>query len=235
MDPEGSEYRGILRLAQAVQRDVAERITGVLDALSDPYLMRARVESTRIKELSSIRRKASQHGWSFREAASKARDIVGFRVVCHNLQDLDRVADLLSKSFRNDGDVTVIDYVRHPRGSDYRAVHLVVRVPARLGSEAQDVHCEIQIRSLVQHAWAELSRADFYASEDQIPASLLRKMKELSNLLARADKAADEIRKQVAKPRRGRRPRPGATLSDSAVAFIFERAFGRHPQTTYFR
>ncbi len=225
---ESEAYSKVRRLAEHALADLRQRILKAVGALGDPNLVRARLADPRIKSPSSLIRKAQQHGWNFEESLSKAWDLVGLRLVCHNLQDVRRVADLLEESLRLDGlTVKRHDYVARPKTSGYRAIHLVFPMRVALGSNEADLGCEIQIRSLLQDSWAELSRADVYSGA--VPPSIENRMKALSKLLARADATADKMRNDIARPRRGRRPISGKPLTDAAIAFLFREHFGDDP------
>jgi len=61
------------------------------------------------------------------------------------------------------------DYAATPTISGYRAVHLILEVETRLGEEGtQVVSCEVQLRTMLQDAWARISHATLYrAKEDR--------------------------------------------------------------------
>jgi putative GTP pyrophosphokinase len=50
--------------------------------------------------------------------------------------------------------VSQYDYVRHPKPSGYRSIHLVYRYKARGGSPYDGLLLELQLRTRVQHSWA---------------------------------------------------------------------------------
>lgn len=225
---EAEAYLRVTSLAEYALAALKEKILEAVGALGDPNLVRARLAESRIKSRSSLVRKAQQHGWSFEESLSKAQDLVGLRLVCHNLQDTRRVADLLETSLRRDGlTVNRNDYVATPKPSGYRAIHLTFPMRIAFGNKEADIGCEIQIRSLLQHSWAELSRADVYS--DEVSPSIKARMKALSKHLASADATADRMRNDIARPRRGRRPTSGQPLTAAAVAFLFRERFGEDP------
>jgi hypothetical protein len=120
-----------------------------------------------------------------------------------------------------------LDYIRTPKSDGYRAIHLNFRFPVKLGPIEGQLGCEIQIRSLLQHSWAELSRADFYASDDEIPPPVARKMKRLSKQLEEADITADSIRSQLARRRTGTKPDTDQVVSAPTLAFIYRQHFGQ--------
>jgi ppGpp synthetase/RelA/SpoT-type nucleotidyltranferase len=225
-------FEQVYPMAEIAERDLKRRVADALRSLGDPNLVRARFDEARIKDLDSIERKARQNGWSGKDALQKATDLVGLRVVCNNLQDVRRAAELIKSALKVEGIRTFEqDYITQPRKDGYLAIHLDVRVPTRLHKQELNVGCEIQIRSLLQDAWARLSHADIYGSNVDIPDRLLRKLRRLSRQLADADGAADLIRNEMARPRRGHKPSKGAKLTRSAIAFLYRRAFGEEPAT----
>lgn len=218
-------YERLRRLGDIARQDVDRRIRATLDALGDPVLIRAVSAPARVKSLSSLIRKARQQNWSVLEAFGKAQDFVGCRLVCNNLQDALRAADLLQSSLEQDGfGVRRKDLISRPSRDGYRALHLIFSVPVRIGEDEANLGCEIQVRSLLQDAWAQLSRADIYSSLTSAP--IRRRMAKLSRLLAGADAEADLIRTELSRPRRGRKPPAGSPLTASSVAFLYRRAFG---------
>jgi ppGpp synthetase/RelA/SpoT-type nucleotidyltranferase len=226
----GLSYEQARLLAEIAERDLKRRIADALRSLGDPNLVRARFDETRIKELDSLRRKARRNGWNEADAIRNATDLVGLRIVCNNLQDVRRAVDLIKASFKADGiNTSEQDYITSPGKRGYRAIHLDVRVPTGLHNDRLDVGCEVQVRSLLQDAWARLSHADVYGSNIEIAERMLRRLERLSEQLAGADGKADIIRNEMAKPRSGRKPAKGAKLNPQSVAFLYRRAFNEDP------
>lgn len=86
-DPALKSYARVTRLAEHAVGDLRQRVMDAIADLGDPYLVRAQMDKPRIKTHESLARKAKQHGWTLQQAISKAQDLVGLRLVCHNLQD----------------------------------------------------------------------------------------------------------------------------------------------------
>lgn len=218
----GPALVGCKREARGVLRDL---LRGVLNA----HLVRARLQESRIKRLSSIQRKAQKNGWAERDAIRNTPDLVGFRIVCNNLEDLKRIRDLILESsrFRSVGDQAIQDFVNSPQDSGYRALHLNV-VFEVTGPKPTPVACEIQIQTLAQDMWARLAHYDIYKHGETVPPHILKSSERLASLLAVADEIAQDIREQVSQPLAGVQE-PGDQVKPEALAFVYRRAFGSDP------
>lgn len=221
-------YEEAHRLATLAITDLERQIGSSLTKLGDPHLIRARMSPPRIKTLESLRRKAAEREWSVSQALARARDVIGFRIVCNNLQDARRAYELLRRALTSAGlKLGSHDYVKQPRPDGYRAIHLWFPYEIQVGVTRMTLHCEVQIHSLLQDAWAKLSRMDIYRTDARPP--LAKAMKQLSDRLHKADKLADGIRSRLARPHRGRKPAAGAPITAPAVAFLYRHAFGADP------
>ncbi|MEK6279047.1 MAG: hypothetical protein AABN95_01710 [Acidobacteriota bacterium] len=76
---------------------------------------------------------------------TQVQDIAGCRLIVSEMVDQDRVVRSIERLFEN---AIVVDRREHP-SHGYRAVHVIVKHSDKL--------VEIQIRTLLQHVWAELS------------------------------------------------------------------------------
>ena len=98
----------------------------------------------RLKELPTIVRKLDREG--NRVQLSTMEDVAGARVVVDTVQQLRRLEDRwLDARFPMHRHR---DYIDEPPSSGYRGVHLVL--------EHRDRLVEVQLRSRIQHRWAEL-------------------------------------------------------------------------------
>lgn len=224
------KYEKMLPFMDAASKELGKLLTEALSNLGDPHLVRARVDSRRIKTLASLKRKAGEHSWTVENALDKAIDLVGFRVVCNNLQDVERAASVLASSLKTKGiPVTIQDLIKNPTRTGYRASHLRIRFSVEIAGEKRTIGCEVQIRSLLQHAWAELSRADVYTKETELAPSLVRSMERLAQQIHVADQIANDIREEIARPHEGKPPKDGSDLTGSSIAFLYQQAFGAQP------
>lgn len=222
------KYGKACELAETIVRLVAKSLSSALEQIGNPDLVKAVFDKPRIKLLTGVVRKAQEHGWSPEEAIEKCGDFVGFRVVCNNLQDVYRAADLFERALRQRGLATERqDYIEKPKETGYRAIHIACPIDVAFAGDKMTLWCEVQVRTRLQDSWGNLSREELYRRK--VPDRLLKRMTELSDTLARADAVAEEIRVEVSKPRKGERPEPGGPITASAISFIFHRAFSTDP------
>lgn len=102
----------------------------------------------RLKKWPTIIDKLQRHGTM---RLSAMQDIGGLRVVLPNQDRVDSVADRLRRNWRT-WLVAEDDYVREPKESGYRAIHLVVL--------QNDRRIEIQLRTPWQDLWAQSAEED---------------------------------------------------------------------------
>src|SRR5690242_1356788 len=143
MSTTNDPYLTALPLLEAARADVFRRVQGALAGLDQPTLARARSVHGRIKELTSLERKARKHGWTIPQALEQAPDLVGLRVVCFNLRDARKAADAIEVALKADSiPVSRQDYSEEPKESGYRAIHLNIQFTVTLGTLTRSVGCE---------------------------------------------------------------------------------------------
>ena len=204
-------------------------LLNVLGRIEDRKLVRAKFDNVRPKSLSSLKRKARSAGWSVDEALSQCPDLVAGRVVCNNVEDVYRFEALLRECLSiESGPPKRQDYIDQPKHG-YRALHLSFRLNAGQGFEYVMIPCEVQIRSRLQDAWAEIVHADIY-KQGNLPPDLRDRAGDLSRLLATAEEIAGDIRaraRQLTEPPE-EQPQLDQVLAEG-LAYIFKDVFGRAP------
>ncbi len=105
----------------------------------------------RIKRLSSIEAKLVRFP---KMNLSQMQDIGGCRSVVSNVAMVRAVVDLHRKSDVKHKLLRVDDYLTMPQPSGYRGVHLIYRYFSDRSETYNGLQIEIQIRSVLQHAWA---------------------------------------------------------------------------------
>lgn len=140
-----------------------------------------------------LRRKVGRY-----QVLSDVTDLVGLRVITYFESDVAAVSRLVESCWDVDWDHSIDkSKVHDPDRFGYMGVHYVVRPPAGQPEFAQllegatdgrsDFRFEIQIRSILQHAWAEIEHDLGYKNREAVPREVRRRFYRLAGLLEMAD------------------------------------------------
>jgi putative GTP pyrophosphokinase len=131
------------------------------------------------------------------------KDFVGLRIVTYYPDDVSRIADLLKDEFVIDKEHSRDEFAQlNVDEFGYRSIHLVVRLKKPRTSLPEwnaflSLCAEIQIRSVLQHAWASISHKLDYKTAAQAPPELRRQLFRLSALLELADQEFRSLREDI--------------------------------------
>jgi len=159
--------------------------------------VRARITDSRVKRPAKLWRRAQEAGLGVEEAFTKVKDILGIRIVCNNLSDVQALIEMIHTEGGYLSIKEVKDMVADPSPSGYRATHVLTEVSGPHAPGGIPTPCEVQIRTLAQDAWARISRADLY--DKQVPASIEKLTQALSKQLSGIDEIAQHIREELTK------------------------------------
>jgi ppGpp synthetase/RelA/SpoT-type nucleotidyltranferase len=186
------EYRECLPLFQEAEKRQMEAIR---DYLSKAGIRIAGLES-RIKTESSLTGKLILKGSKYKSLAD-ITDILGFRVITFYPDDVDKVASVIDRYYEVDWDNSVDKRKLHDIDSfGYLSLHYVCRMPD------MPYRMEIQMRTLMQHAWANMYHDIGYKSGVEIPKEYIRNMNRLAGMLELVDAEFSRIRMEVTDYRR---------------------------------
>ena len=82
------------------------------------------------------------------------QDIGGLRVVVHDIDAVKKLEKLYDKGQFKHQLQKKDDYIKSPKDSGYRSIHLVYKTVYPQGNEHSDLLIELQIRTELQHVWA---------------------------------------------------------------------------------
>ena len=145
-------------------------------------------------------------------------DLVGLRVTCNNKSDVQRVMEAIGLlPIYQDGSEPVLaredgslrDYIKNPKESGYRAMHVNLCTSVPSGLSRKVVTCELQVRTLLQDGWGELTHEDTYKAGSSPPPLVAMLSRRMADLLATVDGIADDVSQELDRP-------PSANFSDSS-------------------
>ena len=159
---------------------------------------------SRVKKLSNFIGKLEKLGWpEFYLPTEIVHDLIGARIICWFYEDCYGLLEFLKDSKRLEIRLdTIEDYNKSPKPSGYRAVHLLCNVTYdqvihRLKKHeivAGIMSCEIQIRTIFQDAWGELTHQMHYKVDAKLRRQYNKLVASLADRLAEEDKATAAIR-----------------------------------------
>lgn len=133
----------------------------------------------RVKTLDSALRKLKEKGFSLTTESLKenVRDYAGVRLVCPFIDDVYDIVGLIKSSDLIDV-YEVKDYIKKPKESGYKGVHLLVKVPVPVNNEIKMVKSEIQVRTLSMDAWSAIEeRVKYLAKNNNLTPKQIRQLK----------------------------------------------------------
>jgi putative GTP pyrophosphokinase len=202
--------------AYAIKRPVYDEFSAHLADLLRDLIRNAGVGvhavEKRAKSMESFREKINRSGKLYANPLQDVSDLAGVRVILYYEEDVRKVCKLLEKEFIIERSQSV-DKAKL-LGEDqfgYLSVHYVVKLAkSRQGlpgwATYKELKAELQVRTVLQHAWAAFSHKLQYKKESQIPKQNRRRLVRLAGLLELADDEFSDLKKQlVATSRRNKR------------------------------
>lgn len=189
-----SEYNRICEKYRALAANLHQALKGFLndagiDILDVQY---------RVKGFDSLYEKIQRKG--YRRPFEEVEDICGLRIICYYPSDLDKISKLIDSEFDVLQSIDKADLLE-PDRFGYRSLHFIVSVrkewlnaPNYRGLSG--LKAEIQVRTILMHAWADVEHKLAYKKEEHAPPQLRRKLSQLSALFEVADQQLDSLREE---------------------------------------
>ncbi len=153
---------------------------------------------SRTKDAQSFRDKASRPTKSYANPLEEITDLSGIRVISYYQDEADKIGSMIESEFVIDLENSV---VHRPEGAEfgYLSRHYVVQLSSSRAQLTEwqgfsTFKAEVQVRTVLQHAWAAVSHKLQYKREDDVPVPLRRKLFRLSALFELADDEFMSIR-----------------------------------------
>lgn len=154
---------------------------------------------SRIKSPESIIDKLQRKQYPLeRQSLEKLNDIAGLRVICHYINDIQYISQLL---IMHDDIILVkkMNYIDYPKDTGYRSLHLVLEVPVYLKSGKMKLPVEIQMRTIAMDFWASLEHEILYKNKDQVSQDICEELQQCASRMALTDLQMQKIYQKVHK------------------------------------
>ncbi|MCK9398300.1 MAG: hypothetical protein M0Q44_22280 [Methylobacter sp.] len=178
--------------------DLARSMNSLITVLLSYSSINPNSVSFRVKERSSLAKKLEKKDKY--DLLEQITDIVGLRIISNYSDEVDEIAKIIENEFCLDKENSIdkrdgLD----PDRFGYLSLHYVVSLNndrAKLAEykRFKGTKFEIQIRSVLQHTWAEIEHDIGYKTSVEVPKPIRRKFSRLAGLLELADDQFIQIR-----------------------------------------
>jgi len=158
--------------------------------------------SSRVKDRHSLEKKIEKKENKYL-GIGEITDVVGCRIISFFEDDVDKIVDILQGEFNVDVNNSVNKKeMIEPEKFGYVSYHIVCSINDKRLELAEykrykGIKFEIQIRSILQHAWAEIEHDLGYKSSADVPKKIRRKFSRIAGLLETADENFCEIKQSL--------------------------------------
>ena len=154
----------------------------------------------RVKTVESLQGKVKRKNYS---NLAEITDLCGIRIITYFSDDVDKIAELISQEFEVDVENTIDKRKSEdPTKFGYVSLHYVVGLKEEntsptLYGKFKNIKLEIQIRTVMQHAWAEIEHDLGYKSKEDIPDQYRRQFSRLAGLIELADENFLQLKNNI--------------------------------------
>ena len=192
-----SEYFQNIDIYQKLSHDVGD----IINTLLEVNHIKISNMSVRIKTEEALRNKVMYKNKY--NHLDEITDILGVRIITLFETDIDTILDLLENTFEV---CEIVDKRKKERTNriefGYNSLHVIViftdsRCQLVEYQKYQDIRFEVQIRTVLQHAWAEVEHGLGYKSFYEPPMTVKRKLNRLAAALEILDEEFENIRYDI--------------------------------------
>lgn len=171
---------------------IQTKIESQLAALISDAHMKIHSLTGRIKDSQSLEKKLARPDRDYK-ALHQVTDLLAFRIITYSEDVIPQVARVIENAFSVDFNHSVNKLESEEANRfGYRSLHYVCALPS--GSAVENYKFEIQIRTILQHTWAEIEHDIGYKATEQLPREFRRRFSHIASLLEVADREFVNIR-----------------------------------------
>lgn len=195
------------RKNRSLYRSLASKVESIVKENLEQSKVQYHSVTSRGKSLKSFTDKAKSGKYA--DPINEIKDMAGVRVITYLESDVRKVADVIERLF----DIDKAHSLDQSQllGSDrlgYRSVHYVAKFDkTRCKLPEYEIYknlpFEIQIRSILQHAWAEIEHDRNYKFSGKLPTELERRFYLVAGMLEYADREFVAIAEEIDKYKAG--------------------------------
>ena len=172
----------------------------IKEVLNEKEIEYHNIES-RTKSIESFKRKAKRD--KYKDPINEITDLAGIRIVTLFEKDVYKISSIIKEIFKIDYENSVdkSDFLEADK-MGYKSVHYIAaltdqKIRYSKLEAFKNLYFEIQIRSILQHAWAEIEHDRNYKFKGSLPKHLQRRFYSLAGMLEMADREFNQLAKEV--------------------------------------
>jgi ppGpp synthetase/RelA/SpoT-type nucleotidyltranferase len=202
-------------------QSLAARLHARVEALLDEASVPVSFVSWRLKDEKSLAHKLARPDKSYRTLWD-VTDLIGLRVSVSFEDHIDVVSRLIEKHFQVDFGHSI----ERVRPAGYRSLHYVC---AHADAPHPAFRFEVQVRTALQHAWAEMEHDLGYKVNDAVPEPIRHRFARVAGLLEIADQEFVSIRRELVASREAARRTLAKSDGDLPLDLVSLEALVRQP------
>lgn len=186
--------------------DTLEKVLRQIAKIYDPLA----IIQTRAKAVSSFAEKCQRKKEKYKDPVNQLTDLCGGRMIVHTAEQVKEISDFIKQHFEIDQENSIdVTQRLKPAEFGYRSVHYIVsfrKGPFKSRDRAIDIppiltddkefknrRAELQVRTILEHAWADTAHELAYKSPFKIPVKWQREFAGIAAMLEGADKSFSRI------------------------------------------
>ena len=213
------EYREQRPVFAKMQETIPAQVRSLFE---EAGIVVASIES-RVKEEKSLVGKLELKGAKYGSLAD-ITDIFGMRIITFYVDDVDKVASVVERLFEIDWDNSVDKRKIHEVDRfGYMSLHYICRHPDF------PFRFEVQMRTILQHAWANMNHDTGYKTDVEVPVEYMRNMNRLAGMLELVDEQFSRIRTEINDYRRRVQSLVASSVGPQnlCLAYLLKKGGGR--------
>ena len=180
----------------------ADTLIQIFEKASKKYAPLA-IAQARPKAIASFAEKILRKH-KYTDPINQITDLCGARVITHIPEEVDAIGEFIKNSFTVDWNNSIdVNQRLKPTEFGYRSVHYIIQfkegvfpskdVPVKVPKELFGLKAEVQVRTILEHSWADFSHDMSYKGSFKIPQKWERELAGLAASLESADKTYSRV------------------------------------------
>lgn len=184
-----------------IYKKLSEKIAELIEEVLEMNNVNYHIVSHRTKTIDSFSNKISKPKYD--DPFNQLTDLAGIRIIGYVEEDVKVISELVQNLFDIDAENSLdksqelgIDKV------GYKSVHFICELPKNRiklpeYKRYKSLKFEIQIRTILQHSWAEIEHDKNYKFSGELPTEIQRRFKLIAGTLEMADREFNQLSKEI--------------------------------------